>query len=395
MIVCLVACMPAWAQRHSFKFYGEEEGLRNLGVQVVVQDRTGFLWVGTQNGLYRYDGIHFTEYSKAAGLPGTRIESLHEAADGTLWVGTRSGLARRVRDHFEAVTMGPTSNVVARGVLGRQGIATDAKGNLYLTTERGLVRGVRKQDGFEFSVMPTPESQKDEVSVSVFLDGAGKVWFGCGTGLCLLENGAARDVAVEMGLPTERWFSILSNVDGDLWVRGDQHLYRRRAGNTRFEALTGVPSSSNTFPTAAIDPDGRLLVPTDKGLARETAKGWELINVEDDANSDDISSVLLDREGSIWLGLTGSGLARWLGYGEWQSWTQRDGLSRSSVWSVTKDREGRLWAGTRFGLNYAVEKDGKLVWKQQPTPGVEWARSLAPAADGGCGSPRIRLERCD
>src|SRR6478736_5994987 len=136
----------AVAQRYSFKFYGEDEGLRNLGVQVVVQDRTGFLWVGTQNGLFRYDGEHFKEFSKNSGLPGTRIESLHEAADGTLWVGTRFGLARRIRDHFEVMPMVTGGSEIASGVRGRQGIATDGKGNLYATTERGLVRGLRDKN---------------------------------------------------------------------------------------------------------------------------------------------------------------------------------------------------------------------------------------------------------
>src|SRR5437762_9037766 len=86
------------AQRYNFKFYGEEEGLKNLAVQAVLQDRAGFLWVGTQDGLYRYDGNHFTTFTSRDGLPGTRIEALYESADGTLWVSTGRGLARRAQD---------------------------------------------------------------------------------------------------------------------------------------------------------------------------------------------------------------------------------------------------------------------------------------------------------
>ena len=71
----------AVAQRYNFKFYGEDEGLKNLAVQAVLQDRAGFLWAGTQNGLYRYDGNHFTEFTTREGLPGTRIKSLYESAD--------------------------------------------------------------------------------------------------------------------------------------------------------------------------------------------------------------------------------------------------------------------------------------------------------------------------
>src|SRR6516164_10947845 len=88
-----LGCTVVFAQRYNFKFYGEDEGLQNLAVQIVFQDRAGFLWAGTQNGLYRYDGSRFIGFGKAEGLPDTHIESLHESADGTLWVGTRSGLA--------------------------------------------------------------------------------------------------------------------------------------------------------------------------------------------------------------------------------------------------------------------------------------------------------------
>ena len=101
VVAYLAGSTPLRAQRYSFKFYGQEEGLQNLAVQAVLQDREGFLWVGTQNGLFRYDGSRFKAFTKDDGLPGARIESLHEAADGTLWVGTGTGLARRTGDRFE------------------------------------------------------------------------------------------------------------------------------------------------------------------------------------------------------------------------------------------------------------------------------------------------------
>ena len=62
--------LRAFAQRYNFKFYGEDEGLKNLAVQAVLQDRAGFLWAGTQNGLYRYDGNRFTAFTRATACPG-------------------------------------------------------------------------------------------------------------------------------------------------------------------------------------------------------------------------------------------------------------------------------------------------------------------------------------
>src|SRR5262249_53733113 len=142
------------------------------------------------------------------------------------------------------------------------------------------------------------------------------------------------------------------------------------------------PRSTETYPTLSFDPHGRLLIPTDAGLARETPGGWDTVRVDDGLSASVISSVIHDREGSIWIGLLGAGLARWLGYNQWQSWTDGEGLSQAVVWSIERDRTGRIWAGTQAGLNYADPADDKIVWKRQPLDGVGMVRSLAVAADG-------------
>src|ERR1700677_935527 len=161
ILALIFASASAFAQRHNFKFYGEEEGLQNLAVQVLLQDRTGFLWAGTQNGLYRYDGHSFTAFGKNEGLPGAHVESLHEAVDGTLWAGTLDGLARFKRDHFETVGAG-----VVHGVVGREAIASDASGRVYIATEHGLV----VKDSAQFRLIARPDRVKEEGASSVYVE---------------------------------------------------------------------------------------------------------------------------------------------------------------------------------------------------------------------------------
>jgi signal transduction histidine kinase/ligand-binding sensor domain-containing protein/ActR/RegA family two-component response regulator len=362
-------------QRYNFRFYGQDDGLQNLAVQVVLQDRAGFMWVGTQNGLFRYDGARFVPYGKDNGLPGSRIESLHESIDGTLWVGTPTGVVRRQGDRFVSAG-GPTLG----GVNGRQAIASDRQGTLYLATAGGLLASSGAGDRIGFR--PIPQAGSEPAVASVYVDAGGTVWYGCGSSLCVLENESAREAGPQQGLPSERWDAILGDLDGNLWVRGERSLYVRPAGTRRFQARGGLPASTNTYPTLALDPLGRILVPTDKGLARQLDKGWEMVGSDDGLTSNDISSVMQDREGSIWLGLLGSGLARWLGYNEWQSWREREGLSRESVWSIARDSGGRLWVGTQFGLNYAEENGGRLRWRHKRVTGVNMIRSIAMAPDG-------------
>ena len=378
---CCLGAPSAWAQRYSFKFYGEEEGLKNLAVQAVLQDRAGFLWVGTQDGLYRYDGNHFTAFTSHDGLPGTRIEALHESADGTLWVSTGRGLARRAHERFEPISLN------GRTVIGRQGISSDRNGHLYLATDLGLAIGDMSKSGVAFRAVERPAGSGQPgrgAAVSVYTDEAGVVWFGCGQDLCELDNQTVSDVSASQELPPDRWDAILGDPEGNLWVRSESALYLRRKGAARFELQTGLAQSTNTYPTMALDPAGRLLAPTNLGLMRQDAGGWERIDAEQGVTSNDISAVFQDREGSVWLGLLGSGLARWLGYGEWHSWTAHDGLSRESVWSIARDGGGRMWVGTQFGLNYAerVSTGGRLIWKQLRVDGLEMVRALAANPDG-------------
>src|ERR1035437_7539140 len=203
----------AWAQRYNFKFYGEDEGLKNLAVQAVLQDRAGFLWAGTQNGLYRYDGNHFTAFNSHDGLPGTRIESLYEAADGTLWISTDRGLARRVLDRFEPVAL------TGQELIGRQGISSDRNGHLYLATDRGLVVGSPGKQGVSFRRIDRPAGVNHDEVVSVYTDASGLVWFGCGLSLCHLDNQSAIEVGTAHGLPLDRWDAILGDLDGNLWAQ--------------------------------------------------------------------------------------------------------------------------------------------------------------------------------
>ena len=377
------------AQRYNFKFFGEEQGLNNLAVQTVLQDRAGFLWTGTQNGLYRYDGNRFKLFDKSDGLPGIRIESLYEASDGALWVSTDNGLARSTdAGRFASVSLVTRAGTRLGGVSGRQGMSSDGAGRMYFATEKGLVIGMPEKanpNTMEFSLAAATGGRAPAVA-SVYTDGEDRVWYGCANSLCVLDPATLtfKDVSGEQGLPPDRWDAIIGDLDGNLWVRSASSLYQRAAGLKQFRLVPGLPGSPNTFPTLALDPSGRLLAPTYKGLAKQTATGWEMIDAERGLTTNDISMVFQDREGSIWLGLLGSGLARWLGYDEWKGWSNHDGLSRESIWSIARDSRGRLWAGTQFGLNYLEENssDQPAVWRHSSAAASEMVRALAASPDG-------------
>src|SRR5579863_1596428 len=119
-VLVSVALSVLEAQQYSFRYYGGDQGLMNLAVRVLFQDRTGFLWVSTENGLYRYDGERFQEFGAAEGLPPSWALSLGEAPDGTLLAGGDFGLYRKNGERFVHLAMPD-----AKSVSGVSGIQSD------------------------------------------------------------------------------------------------------------------------------------------------------------------------------------------------------------------------------------------------------------------------------
>jgi signal transduction histidine kinase/ligand-binding sensor domain-containing protein len=343
LCVCIAGPYLAFGQRYTFKYYAHEQGLENLTVSCLFQDRSGFLWLGTGNGLFRYDGAHFQAVD---GLPSSRIASLAETADGALLVATREGLAVRERGRFRR--LGPPE---MRNFQGPQSIAIGANQKVYLASSDGLWVGHPGvgPEPMEFRKFVLPRGVGEEGIYSAYTDAHHDLWFGCDTRLCQLANGELKVFGPEAGIPSEHWGAIAEDGQGRLWVRSATALVVREAGSGRFTPIEGIPESSN-LESLSVDHQGRLLIPTRLGLVRGDGSQWERIDTQKGLSVRDTCLALEDREGNIWIGLTGAGLARWLGGDAWENWTEGEGLAGTTVKSIYRDRSGILWVGTDTSL---------------------------------------------
>ncbi|HWQ55239.1 MAG TPA: two-component regulator propeller domain-containing protein [Bryobacteraceae bacterium] len=377
LVVLALVCLPATVsgQRYSFRYYGQQDGLTNLAIDCLLQDRTGFIWIGTQNGLFRYDGRRFTAFRRPQGLPGVRVEAIHETADGTLWVGTQHGLARRSGDHFERVDLPGAGQL-----MGQSGIDSDASGTLYVGTANGLAVARKDASGGMAVRLFAVSGRADRQVFGVHKDPEGQVWFGCGQRICRLEG----DRAVELPnpeIPSDRWHAILTDARGNLWIRSARHLLQWKKGTERFvpEGRGLPPPDTNAH--LYVDSHGELFVPTAGGLAQRTGEGWRLIRKSNGLVTNSVHCFLRDREGSLWLGTNGAGLARWLGFGEWEGWAEGDGLVDDAVRSIARDCRGDLWAGTNNGLSrFDAARRKWRPWKHGLPMGQ--VRALVPQPDG-------------
>src|SRR5579864_6973897 len=192
------------AQRFAFKYYSHNDGLLSLDVHSLMQDRTGYVWVATSDGVFRYDGAFFTGFYSVQGLPSNRVESLHQTPDGTIWVGTRDGLARFDGDRFRYVTLDERVTF-----LGQSSLASDASGSLYVGTSRGLwVLAAPFHHASKLYPTTSLAAHAEVYGVHVGRDGA--VWFGCGRDLCRYDHGRASIVGRDFGVPKDVWNAILT-----------------------------------------------------------------------------------------------------------------------------------------------------------------------------------------
>ena len=130
------------------------------------------------------------------------------------------------------------------------------------------------------------------------------------------------------------------------------------------------------------DRDGVVLVSTDLGLARWLNGQWDLIGTHQGLESDTITDVLQDREGSIWIGMWGAGVARWTGYGEWTCWTTADGLSNNLIWAIRRQPSGSMWIGTDRGLVELRDGVAVRVLTKKDGLGGDKIKGLVTGPDG-------------
>ena len=367
--------------RFTFRTYGQEEGLSDLSVECVVQDHVGYLWAGTDDGLFRFDGRQFTRFGHEQGLPRTRIYQLLETDDGRFYAATAAGLTRRAGDRFvvldEKSGLGPFA-------IGHAGLDSDSSGTVYVGTDRGLYSG--KHD--KYTLDTEASALGDGPVTGVHVDAAGALYYARSGRLYRQESGRAVEFGRPRGLPSDETIDdVQSDGAGRLWVRTVKHLYLLPRGGQRFERDDeGLPESSEVG-RLAFDDRGGLLVPTVRGIAYKEGGAWRLIGRREGLASDAALSALVDREGSLWIGLLGGGLDRRYGRGEFTNWTRSDGLSQEVVWSIVRQKTtsgpAPIWVGTEQGLDRIDPKSGDVKsYSVSDGLGGNTVNALAAGDDG-------------
>ncbi len=370
--------------------WATENGLPQNTVQALAQTLDGFLWLGTEVGLVRFDGNGFAvldQHSKPA-LPGNDVHCLLAAKDGTLWVGTSEGLARMkdgVVTAYTTINGLPGNDVLdlkenARGV-----VITTENGGVSFDGTRMVPVVMAKLESpnsaiepiFAAKLLDGRSAQATKTSVvlmlenrelrwsagkdlpgtriqTLFADRKGALWIGTNGGLVRYAEDKLERMPVTDPLASASVLAIMEDSEGDLWV-GTESSGLQILRDQRFRTLTtreGLPSDNTT--AVVEDGAGALWVGTaGSGVtslrpgATAPAKTW---SVRDGLLSDVVLSLAAAPNGDMWVG-TADGLNR-LRHGTVSSFTSADGLPDDFIRSLLVDADGSLWIGTRHGLTH-------------------------------------------
>lgn len=287
----------------------EQHGLPEDGIQSIVSTRDGYLWLGTQAGLARFDGTRFTVFdnSNTNEIKGSLFAALLEDRAGNLWIGTDgSGL------------------------------------NLY-------------RDG-KFSLYTTADGLPDNHVRALFEDSAGNLWIGTFGGLAKFKDGNFTVYTTRDGLPNNSVESLIEDSDGSLWIGTRAGLAHLK--NSRFTAYTitgGQPE--NVVASLCRDRNANFWIGTGGGLKRFVEGQFVTDGLQPELARDSINRIYQDREGGVWFGTSNNGLIR-LSEGEFSRYSSPDGLPKNSVNTIYQDSEGDLWVSTGAGLSQL--KDGRF-----------------------------------
>lgn len=321
-----------------------DDGLPENSVQTILQTHDGFIWLATQEGLVRFDGVRFTVFDKG-NTPEFTINdvwTLFEDSSGCLWIGfDGGGLLAYKGGKFIPFTatagLSPNSNVWA--------IAQDRKGSIWVGTKD---EGLRSIQGGKVTAYSTKNGLPSDAITSIVEDPRGGLWIGTFLGLVSMQNGRIKVFSRQDGLSNEIVRALWIDHQGNLWIGTDGGgLNVLQDG--KFTSYTHADGLSNDFvKSIREDRDGNLWTATDNGLCRLHNGAFACYTSKEGLSGDSLYFVYEDRDGSLWTGANGGGLNRFRD-GSFTSFSAREGVYDGVVWTIIQDRDGYYWIGTNGG----------------------------------------------
>jgi signal transduction histidine kinase/ligand-binding sensor domain-containing protein len=387
--------------QYAHRIWGQEEGLFQATIYSILQARDGFLWLGTQDSLIRFDGARFRDFDAGGTLQHSLIRTLLEDREGNLWAGSiGSGVVKLTAGgaitRYTTKDGLPSDNVFC--------LASDSQNRIWICTNEGLalldhryVRvfttadglpsnqirstceasdGTRWVAGLDFGLSRSKRARFERYSDSqisirenvtaLHCAHDGSVWVGKSSGLTQIGAGFSRSFSVHDGLPDNAVSSLTGGPDGSIWIGTKDGITRYQNGEISVYRTRDGLSHSSVL-SLYVDREGSLWAGTKDGLDQFADGKVTPYTTNEGMLSNDAGPVLEDATGHLWIGTLGRGLNSFDGH-RFRSLTTKDGLADNTILSLETGKENEIWVGTKNGLNRL--SIGKVVAKYTATGGL-------------------------
>jgi signal transduction histidine kinase/ligand-binding sensor domain-containing protein/ActR/RegA family two-component response regulator len=346
-----------------------DTGLSQNTVTGITQADDGYLWIGTRDGLCRFDGTRFVVFNRlnTPALRSNVINGVERGVDGAIWISTDDGLVRYFHGEFTAFTTkdGLASNYVSN-------VAIDGNA-IFVGTGLGLVRSVT---GPPMRFEAVPDTPRGIIS-NAFVDAQHRVWFTRFRTVYRFSGHDTITVPLVGGSTTPNISSLSLERSGTVWIAASDGVYR--VDGDRAVLTMATPGTAKNV---LVDRDGNFWVGLDAGgIGRWRDARWEWFTRKNGLTDDVITSFFEDRERTVWVGTSGGGLNSF-SVGKFTTYGMADGLLSDAVNAVLQDRHGNVWVGSPAGVTM-LSPDGRIsTFTSEQGLSAPRVQALLEASDG-------------
>jgi ligand-binding sensor domain-containing protein/signal transduction histidine kinase len=352
-LLLVVVCAPALAldpalqpSQYALDTWQGAQGLPQNSAVTVARTPDGYLWIGTEEGLARFDGVRFIvfDHSNTPAIPSKNIQVLFVDRAGRLWIGTEDGVAMFENGQFKSI-----KTLTGLAHAGIRAIIEDKAQRFWVGTTDGLVQ----IDGDSSRVFGISDGLHDSTIRAILEDRTGLLWVATATGaLHRFDGNAFKTVNLGPETAPDPVSAMHEDAKGILWFGTKFGGLYRKTGE-RYDVVAPRGRLGSAVRALTSDRDGNLWIGTSGGgVVRLRDGAFSVLDSTYFPSADQIA-LYEDNEGSLWVGSNGGGLSR-LWNGKFVSFGVPEGLQGNVVWSIAPRAGGGIWVGTDAGLSAYV-----------------------------------------